>query len=132
MADVDRDAFRWLLGEPGQRLLGRAAEGYVDHGGDPVRTAAALRREAVSPAHAAAALTQVDLRVRAVAKFGDQAARMYFTPDGLEQATRATVARHRAGRVAAGQPSSVLDPGCGIGGGPRGPPRAGAPPPRGG
>src|SRR4051812_22463868 len=122
MADVDRNAFRWLLSEPGQRLLGRAAEVYVDHGGDPVRTAAALRREAVSPAHAAAALTQVDLRVRAVAKFGDQAARMYFTPDGLEQATRATVARHRAGRVAAGQPPGGRGPRCGLRGGTLGPP----------
>ena len=41
---------------------------------------------------------------------------MYFTPDGLEQATRARVAAHRAARVAMAAPSSVLDLGCGIGG----------------
>ena len=41
---------------------------------------------------------------------------MYFTPDGLEQATRLRVARHRAVRVALADPGSVLDLGCGIGG----------------
>ena len=106
---MDLDAFRWLLTEPGQALLVRATHLYVDHAGDPVRTASALRRQDVSPEHAAAALTQVDLRVRAAAKLGDDAARMYFTPDGLEQATRARVAAHRAARVAMAQPTSVLD-----------------------
>jgi SAM-dependent methyltransferase len=41
---------------------------------------------------------------------------MYFTRDGLEQATRARVAHHRAARVALARPDSVLDLGCGIGG----------------
>src|SRR4051794_40648843 len=39
---------------------------------------------------------------------------MYFTREGLEQATRAAVARHRAARVALGGPS-VVDLTCGIG-----------------
>jgi SAM-dependent methyltransferase len=116
MAAVDLEAFRWLLTGPGQQLLSRATELYADAAGDPVRTAAALRREA-TPEQAAAALTQADLRTRAAAKLdaGD-AARMYFTPDGLEQATRARVAAHRAARVAMARPASVLDLGCGIGG----------------
>ena len=114
---MDLDAFRWLLTEPGQALLARATHLYVDHAGDPVRTATALRQgSTVDPAHAAAALTQVDLRARAVAKLGDDAARMYFTPEGLEQATRTRVATHRAARVALMQPASVLDLGCGVGG----------------
>ncbi|QWZ06900.1 methyltransferase domain-containing protein [Nocardioides panacis] len=113
---MDLDAFRWLLTEPGQALLVRATQLYVAHAGDPVRTATALRRHDVSPEHAAAALTQVDLRARAVAKLGDDAARMYFTPEGLEQATRSRVATHRAARVAFAAPDSVLDLGCGIGG----------------
>lgn len=114
---MDLEAFRWLLTDAGQRLLRRATEVYVDHAGDPVRTAAALRSvESGDPAQASAALTQVDLRARAVAKFGADAARMYFTPDGLEQATRARVAAHRAARVALSRPASVLDLGCGIGG----------------
>jgi SAM-dependent methyltransferase len=117
MAGVDLEAFRWLLTEPGQQLLTRAAHLYVDHAGDPVRTATALRGgRDVAPEHAAAALTQVDLRARAVPKLGEDATRMYFTPEGLEQATRARVAAHRAARVAMVQPTSVLDLGCGIGG----------------
>src|SRR4051794_23301662 len=61
-------------------------------------------------------MTQAQLRHRGRAKFGDDAARMYFTPDGLEQATRQRVARHRASRIALAEPSGVLDVGCGIGG----------------
>jgi SAM-dependent methyltransferase len=112
---MDLDAFRWLLTSEGQALLARAAEVYAAEAGDVVRTAAALRKEAGAE-HAAAALTQVDLRRRAAAKLGDDATRMYFTPEGLEQATRRRVADHRAARVAAAAPGSVLDAGCGIGG----------------
>ncbi|HJR38310.1 MAG TPA: class I SAM-dependent methyltransferase [Nocardioidaceae bacterium] len=113
---MDLDAFRWLLTPEGQSLLGRAARMYDGPGAsDLVRTTTALRREA-TPEHAAAALTQVELRTRARAKFGDLAYRMYFTPEGLEQATRFRVAEHRAARLAAAAPSSVLDLGCGIGG----------------
>jgi SAM-dependent methyltransferase len=112
---VDLEAFRWLLTDAGQRLLARATQVYVDRAGDPVRTAAAVRSFA-DASHASAALTQVDLRARAVSKFGADAALMYFTPDGLEQATRSRVAAHRAARVALSRPASVLDLGCGIGG----------------
>jgi SAM-dependent methyltransferase len=111
---VDLDAFRWLLGEPGQRLLVEAEEVTRD-GSDSLRAQAALRRTA-SPEQVAAALTQVDLRRRAVAKFGELAGRMYFTPDGLEQATRLPVAAHRAARVGAASASTLVDLGCGIGG----------------
>ncbi len=113
---MDLEAFRWLLTEPGRRLLVRAGELSAELAGDPVRAASALRRADPDPAHTAAALTQVELRGRAAAKFGDDAARMFFTPDGLEQATRARVAAHRAARVALAGPASVLDLGCGIGG----------------
>lgn len=109
---MDLDAFRWLLTDDGQRLL--ATAGALEEA-DPLRAQTALRRTA-SAEHAAAALTQVSLRARARAKFGDDAARMYFTPDGLEQATRASVAAHRAGRLAAFRTASLIDLGCGIGG----------------
>ena len=49
-------------------------------------------------------------------KFGALAASMYFTPDGLEQATRLSVASHRAARLTAFGASTVVDLGCGIGG----------------
>jgi len=114
-ASVDLEAFRWLLTEPGQRLLARAGEASADPLTDPLRAADALRREA-APGHVAAALTQVALRRKAEEKFGDLAARMYFTPDGLEQATRFVVAEHRAARLQAARPESVVDLGCGIGG----------------
>jgi SAM-dependent methyltransferase len=58
----------------------------------------------------------VQLRVKAVAKFGDEAMRMYFVAEALEQATRPRVAAHRAARLAAYSPTSVVDLGCGIGG----------------
>jgi hypothetical protein len=115
MTGVDLEAFGWLLTPPGQRLLDLAAQAYDAHPDDPVAAAGAVRgRE--SPARVAVALTQAGLRRKAAAKFGDLAARMYFTPDGLEQATRRRVAEHRAARIALADPSSVVDLGCGIGG----------------
>ncbi|MBE7324916.1 SAM-dependent methyltransferase [Nocardioides sp. Y6] len=113
---MDLDTFLWLLTDDGQRLLERASHLYADHDGDPLAAAAAVRKVEPDAERAAAALTQVQLRVRAVAKLGDDALSMYFTPDGLEQATRQRVAAHRAARLAAAQPSSVVDLGCGIGG----------------
>ncbi|HQR27926.1 MAG TPA: class I SAM-dependent methyltransferase [Nocardioides sp.] len=113
---MDLETFRWLLTPEGQQQLLRATEVYVAHEGDPVGAAAEMRRSEPDPDRAAVALTQVGLRVRAVAKLGERALRMYFTPDGLEQATRHRVAAHRAARVAAADPGSVIDLGCGIGG----------------
>lgn len=113
---MDLETFEWLLTAPGQELLRIAAEAWADHDGDPVRAASAVRRTESDPERAAAALTQVSLRVRGVSKFGADAVHMYFTPDALEQATRARVASHRAARVAAFAPSSVVDLGCSMGG----------------
>ena len=109
---MDLDAFTWLLTGPGQTLLARAAQ--VRTQGD-LRATDLLRREA-SAEHVAVALTQAALREKAAAKFGDLAARMYFTPDGLEQATRLSVARHRAARLNAFATQTLIDLGCSIGG----------------
>lgn len=111
---MDLDAFRWLLTDDGQRLLTRAVEA-VGAGEDPLGVQTRLRRTA-DPAHVAAALTQASLRARAREKFGDPADRMYFTPDGLEQATRPRVADHRAARLVAASTRTLIDLGCGIGG----------------
>jgi SAM-dependent methyltransferase len=62
----------------------------------------------------AAATQQAELRRRAAAKFPD-ADRLLFTRAGLEQATTAAVAEHRAGRFA-DVDGTVLDLCCGIGG----------------
>lgn len=111
---MDLEAFRWLLTADGGRLLA-AAGAAVEAGEDPLAAQTRLRRGA-EPAHVAAALTQATLRVRAREKFGELADRMYFTPDGLEQATRHRVATHRAARLAAASASTLIDLGCGIGG----------------
>ncbi|MEV5989464.1 class I SAM-dependent methyltransferase [Streptomyces sp. NPDC052051] len=64
-----------------------------------------------------AALAQARLRERAAAKFGaEDAARMFFTPNGVEQSTRTTVATYRARRLRALGVSGVADLCCGIGG----------------
>ena len=108
---MDLEAFRWLRTDDGQRLLARAATLE----GPALTVQDALRKEA-SAAHVALALSQVELRRHAEAKFGDLAARMYFTRDGLEQATRIRVARHRAARLVAARAETAVDLGCGIGG----------------
>jgi SAM-dependent methyltransferase len=109
---VDLEAFRELLTPRGLRALGEAEELVA---ADPVVAATKLRRT-YDAALTSAALTQAGLRDRARAKFGADASRMYFTPHGLEQATRAEVAEHRAHRLAAGTGLRVVDACCGIGG----------------
>lgn len=74
-----------------------------------------LRKAGYSPELVAAALSQARLRSKAVAKFGEFAARMLFTPAGLEQATRLSVAAHHAQRYVAAGVGKVADLGCGIG-----------------
>ena len=82
---------------------------------DPDSLGAAERmRRRFPPELAAAALTQVALRRRAREKL-PMADRMFFTPDGLEQATRWVVARWRAARFVEAGVSDVWDLGCGIG-----------------
>jgi len=75
-----------------------------------------LRADGYDPAVVAAALTQSRLRAAARAKFGPFAAGMLFTPEGLEQATRLSVAARHARRFAAAGIERVADLGCGIGG----------------
>ncbi|MDT4987455.1 MAG: hypothetical protein QOI74_1549 [Micromonosporaceae bacterium] len=86
-------------------------------GDDPLAAASALRARGVPARLAAAALTQSSLRRRADTKFGTDAAVMFFTRAGLEQATRAQVATRRAARLAAGTAdgATVADLGCGVG-----------------
>ena len=82
---------------------------------DPDSLGAAERmRRRFPPELAAAALTQVALRRRAREKL-PMADRMFFTPDGLEQATRWVVARWRAARFVEAGVSDVWDLGCGNG-----------------
>ncbi|MFI0487610.1 SAM-dependent methyltransferase [Actinomadura sp. 9N215] len=111
---MDIASFRALLGPSGQALLSEAAG--LDVSEDGLLATASRLRGRHDPALVAAALTQVRLRERARAKFGDDAVRMYFTQAGLEQSTRGSVASHRARRFADRLPGArVLELGCGIG-----------------
>jgi hypothetical protein len=103
-----------LLEGPGAEVLAAACAEYKS--GRELQLVEKLRRR-YDPTLVTVAVTQAALRHRAVAKFGPDAKRMYFTPDGLEQATRTTVGTHRAARLAATMPgASMVDLGCGIGG----------------
>ncbi len=106
-------AFAALLTPAGRALLDEV------RGTEPARelaVATRLRRE--HPAElVSAALGQERLRQRAVAKFGaEDAGRMFFTPNGVEQSTRASVAAYRAERFRELGVTSVADLCCGIGG----------------
>jgi SAM-dependent methyltransferase len=111
-----------LLSDEGQALLTELR----DH--DPAQElAVATRLRRAHPAGlVSAALAQARLRQRGAAKFGpEDAYRMYFTANGVEQATRSSVAAYRAQRFrgmsggAGGPdpgPARVTDLCCGIGG----------------
>lgn len=111
--NVDAAAVQALSTPAGRRLLAglppydvAQAPGLSDR----------LRAQGHDPALVAAALTQSRLRARAITKFGDRATTMLFTTDGLEQASRAPVARWHARRFADAGVEHVWDLGCGIGG----------------
>lgn len=74
-----------------------------------------LRRRGVDADLANALTAQIDLRRHARAKFGERAAAMLFTREGLEQASRLSVATVHARRFAAAGIARVADLGCGIG-----------------
>ncbi len=110
---MDVAELRTLLSPEGLRLLDEV--GPIDATADVVRIVSRLRAEGHSGALVAAVLGQARLRSKARAKFGDFAQRMLFTPDGLEQATRLSVASLHAGRFAGAGIDVVADLGCGIG-----------------
>ncbi|MEX2972907.1 methyltransferase domain-containing protein [Streptomyces sp. C184] len=108
----DLDTFVGLLAPEGQALLAELR----DHDpADELAAATRLRRDHPAPL-VSAALGQARLRQRAAAKFGADAQLMYFTPNGVEQSTRTTVAAHRAARFAALGVRTLADLCCGIGG----------------
>jgi SAM-dependent methyltransferase len=127
MPDVRPAVLHALLADDGRRLLHAATAAYDEQAAagpgdrtdrvDTLALGGRLRREhaGADPDVVAAAVSQVQLRRRARAKFGDDAARMYFLPEALEQATPRAVAAHRAARLAAGG-ACLVDLGCGIGG----------------
>jgi SAM-dependent methyltransferase len=119
---MDADTFAVLASEPGRSAV-NAAVALLDAGVTVLAVGERLRRDfaGLPPPVASAAVGQATLRRRGRAKFGTDADHMWFTPDGLEQATSAPIAHHRAGRFAAlatelSRRPRVADLCCGIGG----------------
>jgi SAM-dependent methyltransferase len=112
MPYVTPELLRLLRTPEGLKALAAAAEVA---GGEPLAAASALRARGFGAELAAAALTQASLRERAAMKFGEDAAGMFFTRAGLEQATRAVVADRRAARLVAAGVGTLADLGCGLG-----------------
>lgn len=104
----DAADYDWLTGAEAAALLDELAGWH-----EPLHTAAERLRRECSPARTHLVLEQVELRRRGAAKFA-AAARMFFTPLGLEQATDQWVARQKAVRFA--ERGAVADLCTGIGG----------------
>ncbi|WP_409236881.1 THUMP-like domain-containing protein [Streptomyces sp. PA5.6] len=106
-------AFAALRTDEGRALLDEVRDVAP---AEELAAATRLRRTHPAPL-VSAALAQARLRTRAAAKFGaEDAARMFFTPNGVEQSTRASVAAHRAESFKALGVRSLADLCCGIGG----------------
>jgi hypothetical protein len=105
------DVLDRLLSEEGRAVLDGLPAGPLD---PDAALALGTRLRRRFPAElVAAALAQHELRARAAAKF-TRAAGMWFTREGLEQASAEPLARHRADRYAG--VDRVADLCCGIGG----------------
>ncbi|WP_164704477.1 class I SAM-dependent methyltransferase [Blastococcus litoris] len=104
---------RALATPDGVRALSRAAE-LLAARADAVTALSRLRAE-VGAELAGPAWGIARQRDRARAAFGDDAARLLFTGDTLEQAGRPELADRRAARLLAGGAASVADLGCAAG-----------------
>jgi len=110
---MNRNGFLSLISPEGQALL--AEVGEIDSKADLVKVVSKLREKGHPAELVATVLTQIKLRRRAKAKFGEFAERMFFTEEGLEQASRLKVAAIHAGRFRDQKLTSISDLGCGIG-----------------
>lgn len=110
---MQTDAIAFLLSPEGRAAAAALSDDELTPSAH-LATAERLRAELGSVA-AGAVLELAQLRRRARAKFAHADA-MFFTRDGLEQATAEPVAAHRAARFGAAGAAIVADLGCGIGG----------------
>jgi len=110
---VNLDDLHYLQSGEGQMLLAELAAAPLTP--DLHLIAADRLRQRVGPGRAQAILETTLLRQRAARKFS-RAGAMFFTRDGLEQATAEPVAAHRARRFSTAGIGVVADLGCGIGG----------------
>jgi hypothetical protein len=118
---MDADTFASLATEPGRAAIAHAIA-RLDAGVTDLAVGEDVRRQfpTLPTQVASAVVEQAALRRRGRAKFGDASDGMWFTANGLEQATSAVAARHRATRFQAlnttlGRQANVADLCCGIG-----------------
>lgn len=104
----DLDDYAWLTGD-------EAAKHLSELGKDtrPLLERLTALRKTLLPSQARLVNEQIELRRKAESKFGEMAARMFFNPLQLQQATDLWIARYKAARFAS---KSVTDFCCGIGG----------------
>jgi SAM-dependent methyltransferase len=110
---MTRDDVSALLTPQAMHLLDEFAD--LDTIADSVGAVTALRKAGADARTSAVVLTQLKLRRRARAKFGEFAKNLLFTEAGLAQATRLQVAARHAERFRRAEARRVADLGCGIG-----------------
>jgi SAM-dependent methyltransferase len=108
---IQREAFRLLMSSEGQTLLAELSSKPIAES-DEVRVLTRYRAR-YAPEMVNAVFAQIKLRARARAKFS-RADRMYFTADGLEQASTERMAHYHAQQFVAHE--MIADLCCGIGG----------------
>jgi hypothetical protein len=107
------DDYAWLTGDA---AAAAALAAYADDQRPELQQQNELRKQ-FTPERARLVLEQIGLRRRGVQKFGPLAARMFFVPVALEQATDGEIAAYKAARFRAdGAARLVHDYCCGIGG----------------
>ena len=108
---MQREAFRLLMSSEGQTLLAELSAHPIAES-DEVRALTRYRAQ-YAPELVNAVFAQTKLRARARAKFS-RADQMYFTADGLEQASTERMGRYHAAQLA--RYEQIADLCCGIGG----------------
>jgi len=112
--EVNRDDIELLFTSEAVEVL--ASLPPIESKANVVQNVSALRKRGLSPEMTSVVLLQQRLRTKAAGKFGEFAGRMLFTEDGLQQATRLSVAARHAARFRDAGVTHVADLGCGIGG----------------
>ena len=108
---ITLDDLGFLSSEAGERVLSRLADEDLREE-NTLKLITSLRKD-LSPQQAGSVLELARLRKKAVSKFGDDASKLYFTKDALEQASDPLVRRYRTLEVFSGQ--NIVDACCGIG-----------------
>jgi len=111
---MNEEIARYLLTPPGRALL--AGADALLQSRTEMLTALTRMRRTVSPEVAVIAWDMAEMRRRGQAKFGPQAADMYFVREALEQASGRGTADYHAARLVASGAATVADLGGGIGG----------------